>query len=74
MELKYELLLMFGTGLLAFVGGFRKAKSTCCCCSLDFERDLENKLQAVKVVKRQRSNVTPVTPEPSPPARSWFAW
>lgn len=79
MELKYELMLMFATGLLAFVGGFRKAKSTCCCCSLDFERDVDNKLQAVKVVKRQRSLVQPTPPttvepvEPAPP-RSWLAW
>lgn len=80
MDLKYELMLVLATGILAFIGGFRKAKSTCCCCSLDFERDVDNKLQAVKVVKRQRSIVQPQPEEPPrqpqqpEPPRSWLAW
>ena len=68
MDLKYELMFILLTGVLAFIGGFRKAKSTCCCCSIDVERDTENKLQAVKVVKRQRSSVSDT------PNRSWLPW
>lgn len=74
MNLEYEIMFMLITGVVAFIGGFRKAKSTCCCCSLDFERDIDNKLQAVKVVKRQRSIVQPEPEEPQPPpaTKSWF--
>lgn len=78
MNLEYEIMFMLITGVVAFIGGFRKAKSTCCCCSLDFERDIDNKLQAVKVVKRQRSIVQPEPEEPTPkaqePPRTWLAW
>ena len=62
MELRYEILMIVLTAFLAFFGGVRKARSSCCCCSLDFERDMNNKLQAVKVVRQNRSLVEPEEP------------
>ena len=63
MRVEYEVLIILVTGLLAFATGMKKAKSTCCCCSLDWERDGNtNQLQGVKVVKRQRSMETPEPP------------
>lgn len=59
MELKYEIMIIICTSVLAFLSGFKKAKSTCCCCTMDIERDTENKMQGVKVVRRQRSTVVP---------------
>lgn len=67
MRVEYEVLIILVTGVLAFATGMKKAKSTCCCCSLDWERDgSTNQLQGVKVVKRQRSSVKE---EPVPPPR-----
>ena len=74
MELRYEIMAILLTGLVAFFGGMRKAKSTCCCCSLDFERDMDNKLQAVKVVRQNsmvRGAEEPTVPEET--RKPWFA-
>ena len=58
METQYEVLLFVTVAVLGYLGGIRKAKSTCCCCSVEVERDSEsNALESIKVVRKQRSVV-----------------
>tara|TARA_R110002072_G_scaffold253850_1_gene412628 strand:- start:775 stop:996 length:222 start_codon:yes stop_codon:yes gene_type:complete len=67
MRVEYEVLIILVTGVLAFATGMKKAKSTCCCCSLDWERDgSTNQLQGVKVVKRSSVKEDPVPPPRNP--------
>ena len=74
MELRYEIMAILLTGFVAFFGGLRKAKSTCCCCSLDFERDVDNKVQAVKVVRQNSMVRGPEEPPvPEETRKPWFA-
>ena len=58
METQYEVVLFVLMAVLGYLGGIRKARSNCCCCSVELERDDEsNRLEGVKVVRKQRSVV-----------------
>ena len=70
MQLEYEILAILLTGLVAFAGGMRKAKSSCCCCSFELDRDEGNKVQAVKVVRAGSLK----SREPRPPVPSVQPW
>ena len=73
MQVQYEILAIVLTGILAFAGGMKKAKSTCCCCAFEIDRDTDtNKLQGVKVVRGGSMRAS--TPPPLPPQPAVSLW
>tara|TARA_Y100000401_G_C8303281_1_gene215453 strand:- start:844 stop:1161 length:318 start_codon:yes stop_codon:yes gene_type:complete len=68
MQLQYEILAIVLTGIIAFASGMRKAKSSCCCCAFEMDRDVDNKLQSVRVV-RKGASMREREPTPTP---SWW--
>ena len=47
-----------GSALIGFLGGMKKLRSNCCCCSIDIERDAENHIQGVGIHKKNYNRST----------------
>ena len=46
------ILVGLGSAFVGFLGGMKKLKSNCCCCSIDIERDADNHIQGIGIHKK----------------------
>ena len=59
------ILFSLGSALIGFLGGMKKLKSSCCCCTFDIERDSQNHIQGLAIHKKNARSQVDITQTPT---------
>lgn len=54
MSTEIQIILFIFSSILGYLARM-KVKSTCCCCECEVERDIDNKVESVRVIKKSKS-------------------
>jgi hypothetical protein len=54
MSTEIQIILFIFSSILGYLARM-KIKSTCCCCECEVERDIDNKVESVRVIKKSKS-------------------
>lgn len=65
METEYEIMLFIFSSIIGYLVRM-KIKSSCCCCKCEIERNDDNKMESIKVIRKSISkNSNDLSPKKS---------